>query len=43
MSSGRRVQLLQEHVGADFRHVWVYLDDEGNLHIVKNFSDKAKD
>jgi hypothetical protein len=30
---GRQVQLRNERNGPDSRHLWAYLDDEGNLHI----------
>lgn len=33
MSNRRKVQLRQERDGADHRHLWAYVDDEGNLHI----------
>lgn len=31
--AGRSVALRDERRGADTRHLWAYLDDEGNLHI----------
>lgn len=29
----REVTLRNEHLGMDSRHVWVYVDEAGNLHI----------